>query len=348
MFAVFKIILGNMPDCDLVWEYCAHRAATDVRIHEILATRGYVGSDLYQFLESQIVRATHLRWKVLAALTERGNHCALVTAHALNIETPYTDKNLKQMKIDTSAFNWWPGTFVCEMQKKGFFAELDCARAANISAAWSDGSEFNESRRIGAIACCDPPAIYQLAKMLKGTPEYWVALNLAKMLGDRDALIDWCIAADWYAQIERIDWHPRARFVLLQRAGRGELAEYKDLVTAGCTEARKVVGDMLLARGLNDEAADWYGHAYYTWACHARIIPANFGAIAISREGAYMRVNVSGVYSVRSIASARWHLKKALQIKVTAREDLRANIAANLKHVPVVLFDLGVPLAGNT
>lgn len=337
MLAQALSLLDTQPDNRLVRAYCCTRMLSNEAMADVMTRRGHVGSDLYNYFESCAVRAQQLRWEVLAALACRPTECAIAVAFAMNIETNYTDRRLKQRYIDLDMYSWWPPTIVSNLQKYSLFFELDSARAANIAAAWSNGSATNNNRFIGSIACCDPPAIYTYARTLKGTPEYWNALRLAMVLGDRDAVIDWNIEHDSWTQIERIDWHPRAKFFLMQRSTREyDMEDYKELVRAGCSEARKVVGDMLIAQGHNDSAADWYGHEYYALGCHARIIPAIFGPIKVLREREYIRVIVEKQPAVRFIISARFHLKKALRVKVTAPEVLRETIKDMLSAEEVI------------
>ena len=337
MLAQALSLLDAQPDNHLVRAYCCTRFLSNDVMANVMTERGYVGSGLYKYFESCAVRAQHLRWEVLAALARQPTECAIAVAFAMNIETNYTDKHLKQRHIDLDSCAWWPPTFVQELQRHSMFYELDSARAANIAAAWSNGSATNNNKFVGSIACCDPPAIYAYARALKGTPEYWSALRLAMTLGDRDAVIDWNIEHDSWSQIERIDWHPRAKFFLMRHSTREyDIEEYKALVRAGCSEARKVVGDMLIAQGRYDSAADWYGHEYYALGCQARIIPAVFGPIKVLREREYIRVIVEKQPAVRFIISARFHLKKALRVKVTAPEVLRETIKDMLSAEEVI------------
>jgi hypothetical protein len=330
MFPVFKANLESMQDNDLVWTYCATRTGTNEYVAALIKEGG---DRLYEFLDKQTPIVECFRADVIMRLYPHPSQCAITLAYAMNISLPILEPNLKQTRRDLNALTWWPETFALLGQ------DLDAARANNIAAAWAERSEFDPIRFAGAVACRYPPAIYRLARQFAGTRVYYAALHLAMSLGNRDAIVDWDTEFDCWFRLASIDWHPRAKYALLKRSGMASIHELKEIVRAGCEDARMELGLLLLKNGNNDAAADWFGPQFFKWASHARIPPAEFSTIKITRAGISLNVVVRGKPTVRGLATARSHLRKARVVHVRAPKELHALMRENFAHIPEVTFE---------
>jgi len=335
MFSHYQRSLGVMPDKCLVEEYCASLTSSTEEMTSMINGAGSHTSALKQYLENQMIRVFKLRQNVLAALNcEQPSICAIVVAYALNV---YHDGS--QDKMDLSAYVWWPFAAVKRMRKFKLTEELRKARAACIGAAWYQSNlSITAQTNINAIVCGYPPALYALARYLVNKPEYYAALNLAQMLGDRDALVEWYVDNDMQAALERISWYSRAKYMLYTKYGKylsGD--DMIKLFNDGVREIAPAIGPALLMENKPKEASQWFKDP--AWQRHARIGNACFGTIVIEHFQNKLILEITGAYLMHWLNHAVFHVTPAMNLLVIAPIEYHAELRTCLGHIPNTIYE---------